>query len=173
MPQDSRFAKLFIINSAPVECEVEWRTVQINHTQMGKVFFVLLESWTFAVLFWDLGPPAWHRSTTVQYSVQYSQHFLIWSRLTVRRWREGSTLTEATLPPRLYIRAEWFFYFQNKSHTVVPNCCRTPVPKFHVFMLPLSLGGRPQKIRGVTLKWGNFFFHFTFFKFSPKTKYVL
>ena len=59
------------------------------------------------------------------------------------------------------VRVQWFFDFQNETHTVVPNCCRTPIPKFHVFMLPLSLGAKPQKIRGVTLKWGetNFSFH--------------
>ena len=60
----------------------------------------------------------------------------------------------------LLIRVQWFWKIKSDTHKVVRNCCRTPIPKVHVFTLPLSLGGRPQKIRGVTLKWGNFFsFH--------------
>ena len=47
--------------------------------------------------------------------------------------------------------------FEKKCHTfyVVPNSCRSPIPKFHASMLPLSvvagLAG-PQKILTVTLK---------------------
>ena len=36
---------------------------------------------------------------------------------------------------------------------IVQNCCRTSIPKFHVFMLPLSLVAGPQISVTVTLKW--------------------
>ena len=49
----------------------------------------------------------------------------------------------------MHIRVQWFLKTILATCHVVPNCCRTPIPKFHVFMLPLSLGGRPQKIKGV------------------------
>ena len=42
-----------------------------------------------------------------------------------------------------------FFY----TLYVVPNCCWTPIPEFHVLMLPLSLVTRPLKIWTLTLKW--------------------
>ena len=37
----------------------------------------------------------------------------------------------------------------------MPNCWRTPIPKFQFFMLLLSLVAGPQKIWNVTLKWAN------------------
>ena len=37
----------------------------------------------------------------------------------------------------------------------MPNCCRTPIPKFHAFMLPLSLVAGPLKMWTVTLKWAH------------------
>ena len=67
------------------------------------------------------------------------------------------------LPTVLYSKVQWFWKIKSDNHTVVWNCCRTPIQKFHVFTLPLSLGGRPQKIRGVTLKWGKNFFSFHIF----------
>ena len=66
--------------------------------------FVFLESWTFAALFWALGivltntwpcPPARHHSTVVQSAFPHM--------LAVRRWREGSPLTEDALPPPLFL----------------------------------------------------------------------
>ena len=42
----------------------------------------------------------------------------------------------------IHIRVQWFWKIKSDTHTVVWNCCRTPIPKFRVFMLPLSLGGR-------------------------------
>ena len=44
--------------------------------------------------------------------------------------------------------------FEKKCYTFyfVPNCCWTPIPKFNVSMLPLSLVAGPQKIWTVTLK---------------------
>ena len=30
------------------------------------------------------------------------------------------------------IRVQWFFDFQNETNTILPNCCKTPSPKFHV-----------------------------------------
>ena len=38
------------------------------------------------------------------------------------------------------IRVQWFFKTILGTCHVVPNCCRAPIPKFHFFMLPLSLG---------------------------------
>ena len=55
-------------------------------------------------------------------------------------------------------------YVKSYTFYVVPNCCRTPIPKFHVFMLPLSLVTGPQKICTVTLKWATTKILFTFFK---------
>ena len=52
---------------------------------------------------------------------------------------------------KLYSRVEGFWK-KNFSFFVVPNCCRTPIPKFHVLMLPLSLIARPLKIWTVILK---------------------
>ena len=50
---------------------------------------------------------------------------------------------------------------------VVPNCCWTPNPKFHVLIFPFSLVAGPQKIWTVTLNQpnkhatgGNIFFDF-------------
>ena len=34
----------------------------------------------------------------------------------------------------------------------VPNCCWSPIPKFHVFLMPLSLVAGPMKIWAITLK---------------------
>ena len=53
-----------------------------------------------------------------------------------------------------YSREEWFWE-KKMLHIlqyVVPNCCRTPITKFHVFMLPLSLVAGPQQIWTATLK---------------------
>ena len=68
----------------------------------------------------------------------------------------------------IYNRVEWFWIVLY----VVPNCCWTPIPKFHVLMLPLSLVARPLKIWAVTLKWEEKNVFITFLKVAPATKYV-
>ena len=55
-----------------------------------------------------------------------------------------------------YSRVEWFWKIKSYTFYVVPNFCWTPIPKFHVLMLPISLVGRPLKMR--------IFLSFTFFK---------
>ena len=75
-------------------------------TQMGKVFRLTRELNLLLSCFWlsalylptpfptrrpDIAPPL------------YSQYFLICSILTLRRWREGSTLTEDRPPPSLFL----------------------------------------------------------------------
>ena len=56
----------------------------------------------------------------------------------------------------------------------MPNCFSTPIPKFHVFMLPLSLVVVPsEKLDYYPKMRGKTNFMFKFFKFSPETKYVL
>ena len=77
----------------------------------------------------------------------------------------------------------WSDFEEKKCYTlyVVPNCCWTPIPKFHVLMLPLSLVARPLKILAVTLKstqiqflkpatGGNVFFDFWKVKNEVKFK---
>ena len=75
--------------------------------------------------------------------------------------------------PLLYTRVECFWKIKSYTSYVVPNCCRTPIPKFQVFMLPLSLVAGPSKIWTVTLKWAKKYFLFNIFKVLPETKYVL
>ena len=62
------------------------------------------------------------------------------------------------------IRVEWFWKIKSCTFYVVPNCCRTPIPKCHVFMLPLSLVAGPLKILTVTLKCAKKQFLFKIFK---------
>ena len=61
--------------------------------------------------------------------------------------------------------------FAKKCYTfyVVPNCWRTPIQKFNVFTLSLSLVAGPQKIWTVTLKWAyKKYSFFQIFKVSPE-----
>ena len=48
----------------------------------------------------------------------------------------------------------WSDFEKIKSYTffIVPNCCRTPIPKFRLFMLLLILVAGPQKIWTITIK---------------------
>ena len=65
--------------------------------------------------------------------------------------------------------------FEKKCYTlyVVPNCCWTPIPKFHVLMLPISLVAKPLKIWTVTLKSTHKIFFQTFLKPATKGKRIL
>ena len=65
----------------------------------------------------------------------------------------------------LYSAVGWSDF--EKSY-VMPNCGRTPIPKLHVFMLPLSLVAGPQKMLNVTLKCAKQFFDLTFLKVNLK-----
>ena len=60
-------------------------------------------------------------------------------------------------------RVEWFKKIKSYMYFyVVPNCCRTPIQKCHVFVLPLSLVAGPLKILTFTLKWAQTNFYLTF-----------
>ena len=70
----------------------------------------------------------------------------------------------------MYSRVEWF---KKMLHFLwIAILFWTPIPKFHVLMLPFLVVSGPQKMLIVTLKWANKFF-FTFSKVSPETKCVL
>ena len=63
----------------------------------------------------------------------------------------------------LYTRVEWFWKMKSYTFYVVPNFCRTPIPKFQFFMLPLSYNFE-------FYYWWLFFFMYKegFCKFSHK-----
>ena len=65
--------------------------------------------------------------------------------------------------------------FEKKCYTFyfVPNCCWTPIPKFNVSMLPLSLVAGPQKIWTVTLKSAHKKICMTFLKPATGGRYSL
>ena len=82
--------------------------------------------------------------------------FFLWDRLTPLidlKSRDPVSLTVWSKPKvvvlmgqsvQLYTRVQWFLKTILATCHVVPNCCRTPIPKLHVFMLPLSLIAGPK-----------------------------
>ena len=83
-------------------------------------------------------------------------------------------MTLNVMIPIMLIRVERFW----KNATLSLLCqivVGTPIPKLHIFMLPLSLVAGPQKIWTVTLKWATTkkWKNLTFVKVLPETKYVL
>ena len=77
--------------------------------------------------------------------------------VSIARWNNRRCRSTCTY---LYWKVEWFWKIKINTIYVVPNCCRTPVPKWHVLKLPLSLVAEPFKIWNVTLKWANFLYIF-------------
>ena len=46
----------------------------------------------------------------------------------------------------IYIRVQWFLYFQNETHTVVLYDLRSPNPKYDPLKLRFSIWARPLKV---------------------------
>ena len=82
------------------------------------------------------------------------------------RYRNCVEVKDSRFVPPIRYKLGWSD-FEKKYYTfyVVPNCCRAPLPKFHVLMLPFhALVAGPQKILTVTLKWAIFFYSFNIYK---------
>ena len=69
-------------------------------------------------------------------------------------WNESNMDYTVAFRGRLHILYTVGWSDLKKCYTlcVVPNCCWSPIPKFHVFLMPLSLVARPLKNWTVTLK---------------------
>ena len=107
---------------------------------------------------WVMSPPA----TSVRWCLRISRKVSLNYRYSTNMRARHESFGQVWMGI-IHSRVQWFLKTILGTCHVVPNCCRTPIPKFHVFMLPLSLGARPQKIRGVTLKWGGKKFSFHIF----------
>ena len=51
-----------------------------------------------------------------------------------------------TVCEHIVIRVQWFFFFENETHTVVPNYLRTPIPNYDPLKLCFSIWGNLLKV---------------------------